>query len=1121
MATQHAGLKRLRAPLEFAIVDGFNFVQPDVRHYFLTHAHSDHTCGLHGSFDVGTVYCSALTARVLRATLGVRQKVIQTIEVGQTLVVEGVAVTALDAGHCPGSLMFLFVHLATGHRALHTGDCRAREPIVRAAAAAASRATAAAATALAAGSPDAAAAAYIAANATADGPTSASSPSSSGSSGVSSSCCNSSGGSNGAPDAAAVSKSEPAASAPSSSTAATASTTPTAAAPAAAAAAAAAASILDVLYLDTTYAQSRWTFPAQERSLEQLAAVVASELEREPATLFIVGSYQVGKEKAIRAVTIASGGRALVPSRRALSLRLCHAWEELLHTEADAPDVRVHVAPLGGMGQEAHAQMMELLDKSEGRYKAVVSFRPTGWTYSKALAAGGAPKPWAENDGRTRLYGVPYSEHSSYTELHALVAALKPATLVPTVNAETAAARDKLAAEFAKDMDATHDRRTLTWHFRRPGGAGGSSAGSSSESGGGTQAASGEAAWMSSVDVAHQHTLWRLAARGGGTPAAVAASPSAAAAPSPSGDLASPTLPALPALAPDAAAPPAPSLPSNVTPPVAQLAEVIGSGVPAAYLARLLADAHGDVAAAVAVHFGPNGGMVPPETNDPAAAAAASASTFTSMAAPSSSAAAAEDESLELPPGTVAWVVGKEFKLYQSREALVARLQALGAAVVAAGTRHSKQEVTLIVAPEGLEPGAILRSACPNAPIVHESWVVRRARALRAGLLAPPPPPPPPKAKAGQKRARPAGDGGPSEGGGSSGGGGGGGGSEKRAARFRSWSAASAQRLERAMSERLYLIERRDESLASPSGLLSLQVLFVVLGSTGNVYEARVCRAPSCTCVDFRERSQICKHLLFVYVKVLRASRESHVLQQRALLRLELAELLTPEGGGSTAGAAGRHGAARAASPVAGDAADEAHDPAATLASPAVRRAYRQMRGEPADAGSDGPEAALVVPRRADDEPCAICFDALEDVGVDGLLAETRAEAAAPAASGGTPAAAVGTRTSHCGLGCGKVFHSACLVRWFEARGAHARRECPACRAAWRAGVDEVERGSRDGDDDDGGGVGGGEGFLNLGALQGGARQVRDASSYSEWLELHRRRREQRLLVTAAAGAAP
>ena len=35
------------------------------------------------------------------------------------------------------------------------------------------------------------------------------------------------------------------------------------------------------------------------------------------------------------------------------------------------------------------------------------------------------------------------------------------------------------------------------------------------------------------------------------------------------------------------------------------------------------------------------------------------------------------------------------------------------------------------------------------------------------------------------------------------------------------------------------------------------------------------------------------------------------------------------------------------------------------------------------------------------------------------------------------------------------------------------------------------------------------EGFLNLASLQPGTRAARDQSSYSEWLEVHQRRREQ------------
>ena len=180
---------------------------------------------------------------------------------------------------------------------------------------------------------------------------------------------------------------------------------------------------------------------------------------------------------------------------------------------------------------------------------------------------------------------------------------------------------------------------------------------------------------------------------------------------------------------------------------------------------------------------------------------------------------------------------------------------------------------------------------------------------------------------------------------------------------------------------------------------------------------------------------------------------------------------------------------------------------------------------------------------------CAVCFDALEHEATSDVLAEAEAEAAAIAAAeaaaaaaaattGGLTAAAVAAAavaaaapvrlpptTTHCAIGCGRLFHAACLTRWFAARADVARApECPACRARWRDDDDAVRLPAA---------VAAGaaaaasaealavatpdEGFLNLGTLQPGTRAARDSSSYSEWLELHQRRREQAVL----AGGSP
>ncbi|XP_017008342.3 uncharacterized protein Snm1 [Drosophila takahashii] len=105
-------------------VDGFQFGEVDgVTHYFLTHYHADHYIGLTQKFCY-PLYMSPTTARLVRTFIKVNEMCIHEIDVDQTVTVEDVQVTALEANHCPGALMFFF-KLSSGECILHTGDFRA------------------------------------------------------------------------------------------------------------------------------------------------------------------------------------------------------------------------------------------------------------------------------------------------------------------------------------------------------------------------------------------------------------------------------------------------------------------------------------------------------------------------------------------------------------------------------------------------------------------------------------------------------------------------------------------------------------------------------------------------------------------------------------------------------------------------------------------------------------------------------------------------------------------------------------------------------------------------------------------------------------------------------------
>ena len=126
MASQDADIKVVRGLTPCFIVDGFNYCREECNSYFLTHYHSDHTTGLHPAFDLGRIYCSETTKRLLVYDMGVAEKLVTALPMNEATEVEGVSVTPLDANHCPGSVMFFFHDSkGTGGTALHVGDFRA------------------------------------------------------------------------------------------------------------------------------------------------------------------------------------------------------------------------------------------------------------------------------------------------------------------------------------------------------------------------------------------------------------------------------------------------------------------------------------------------------------------------------------------------------------------------------------------------------------------------------------------------------------------------------------------------------------------------------------------------------------------------------------------------------------------------------------------------------------------------------------------------------------------------------------------------------------------------------------------------------------------------------------
>ncbi|KAF8621325.1 hypothetical protein AX15_007863 [Amanita polypyramis BW_CC] len=107
---------------------------------------------------------------------------------------------------------------------------------------------------------------------------------------------------------------------------------------------------------------------------------------------------------------------------------------------------------------------------------------------------------------------------------------------------------------------------------------------------------------------------------------------------------------------------------------------------------------------------------------------------------------------------------------------------------------------------------------------------------------------------------------------------------EKRAARFKVQCPRNIMdRVQRVWQQRLFMIDRSRSDK-------ELRESFNVLGSTGNVYTVVIDQQPRCNCPDANKGNH-CKHILFIFLKVLRVPESSSLWYQKALLSSELEEI--------------------------------------------------------------------------------------------------------------------------------------------------------------------------------------------------------------------------------------
>ncbi|KAI9645107.1 hypothetical protein NHQ30_005841 [Ciborinia camelliae] len=89
-------------------------------------------------------------------------------------------------------------------------------------------------------------------------------------------------------------------------------------------------------------------------------------------------------------------------------------------------------------------------------------------------------------------------------------------------------------------------------------------------------------------------------------------------------------------------------------------------------------------------------------------------------------------------------------------------------------------------------------------------------------------------------------------------------------------------KVKRIRKERMFMLNRRK----TVDGKGRPREDFDIAGSTGNIYQTRIGRTPSCTCMDARIRGQKCKHINYALIIIYKAPM--HLCYQQAFLSHEL-----------------------------------------------------------------------------------------------------------------------------------------------------------------------------------------------------------------------------------------
>ncbi|TYJ29747.1 hypothetical protein E1A91_A06G088000v1 [Gossypium mustelinum] len=188
---------------------------------------------------------------------------------------------------------------------------------------------------------------------------------------------------------------------------------------------------IHTLILDTTYCNPQYDFPKQVAVIQFVIEAIQAEAFN-PKTLFLIGSYTIGKERLFLEVARVLRRKVYITAAK-LRLLECLGFseEDMQWFTSNDQESQIHVVPMWTLA--SFKRLKHISNHYARRFNLVVAFSPTGWTFVKGKKKSPGRR-WQQ--GTIIRYEVPYSEHSSFTELREFVKLVSPENIIPSVNNE-------------------------------------------------------------------------------------------------------------------------------------------------------------------------------------------------------------------------------------------------------------------------------------------------------------------------------------------------------------------------------------------------------------------------------------------------------------------------------------------------------------------------------------------------------------------------------------------------------------------------------------------------------------------------------------------------------------